>query len=266
MATTSWLIGSIENLAAQSWSFGGAPSTAIAAGDYYLIDEVAAVSMLRQLELTLSAVLGATAEFAILENRLIKITSDGGNFGISWDSTELRDLLGFIGNVSGADNYTASLISPLLWSPGRTETPLNAPLGDAGQVIHDTMVGASAGAVQMATSNNSVTHLDLMWRYVTNARTKTSARLGGEYHTFWEDVIRHLYKYKLYREIDEDTSGSDPILWPAVTWSNFDVLGPMELRHEGGQMAWEYIREEGLERCDSMHPITLRSKVVPEYT
>lgn len=65
------------------------------------------------------------------ENRLglgytVSLTSDfmvkidgPATFSITWDDTDLRDLLGFTANLSGADTYTATYTPQLTWFPNR---------------------------------------------------------------------------------------------------------------------------------------------------
>ena len=53
-----------------------------------------------------------------------------GVFTIGWGvSTVMRDLLGFTGSLAGATRYEAPNKSPLLWMPGKPETPMMQRLG-----------------------------------------------------------------------------------------------------------------------------------------
>mgnify|MGYP007034012259 CR=1 FL=1 len=63
----------------------------------------------------------------LMQNRMVRISATG-NFSLTWPvDGVLRGLIGFEGNLAGQSSYTATLISPLLWSPSRTETPTMAP-------------------------------------------------------------------------------------------------------------------------------------------
>jgi len=127
MPISAWLIGSYRGLPEQTLTIEGAPQV-IDAGSYYLYDATAGLSLLTQLGAALlDEVVGGSA--VLLRNRKVRL-SGSNPFDLTWPvDGVLRGLLGFTGNLAGQATYTAPNISPLLWSPGRTETPTMAPLG-----------------------------------------------------------------------------------------------------------------------------------------
>ena len=131
----------------------------------------------------------ASAEYS----GLVTLELDGGvasAFALTWTSTDLRDVLGFTGNLSGTDTYTGTKQARHLWLP---DCPIVSPYGsgDAG-----TDVAASAQMVSPAghvTGIRTNRHVWCWYRWDAVSRAKT--RIAGETTTnsslqkFWRDVI-----------------------------------------------------------------------------
>jgi len=265
MAITSWLIGSYENLPAQSFTVtaGGAEVVTVSAGNYFLTDDTDAVSLTEQTELAIETHTGvAGATVSILENRKVRIVTNVAT-AITWGSaTLLRDILGFTGDLGSATTHTADNVSEYLWSPGRTETPTEAPLGVVGDRHYDTVIGVdAAGTTLIATENTSRRVNAFSWRMVTTARYWDSDGSGGTYQAFWEAVLRHEWQWYLHRNVDEDLSGSS-----AVTLAEADKLGPYKMRPGRQGMRMGFNRETGFERVDAMHSVDLAAIEVVEFS
>ncbi len=54
----------------------------------------------------------------------VSIYNSSGVFSITWNDSQLRDLLGFTGDLSGADNYTATYTPSHIWFPDRVRADL----------------------------------------------------------------------------------------------------------------------------------------------
>lgn len=200
--------------------------------------------------------------FTLQRDLRVRVTSlDAVAFTLTWPTDGvLRDLLGFTGNLSPAATiHTAPNISPLIWSAGRTAS-YRARLGTDGVPVHDTMVGQSAPGTVRATSYNSYRTNTVTWRYVSNARVWTTDEEGGEFYAFWDQCLRRLVHFKIYRGTVEDSASTTAItLGTVLPSSGAYVMAPSE---RVGEMPWG--REFGL--VESSHPIELPVVTTAEYT
>ena len=127
--TSAWLVGSVKDLG-YYYSIGAALKQIT--GDRYLYHPTANLSILGKIQADLVAEGFGAATAVLTRDRRVKLASGGGNFTITWDSTALRDLLGFTATLTGAATYTATNVSPLLWSPGKPLMPELSPSGTTG--------------------------------------------------------------------------------------------------------------------------------------
>lgn len=251
---TAWLIGSVRDLERQVVEVN-ASLQQIAAGSYYLYSPTSSLSLIGSLEAAITAAGVAGASVVILENRKVRISA-GATFSITWPADGvLQALLGYSGNLSGAATYTAPLISPLLWSPARPESPTKAPLGVLGHEQHQAFHSVSPfDGTRSVVVHGSRTHNRFIWQKVRTDRVQTDDELGGEYVKFWETVLSQGSLFYLWRHVQEDTAGSDPVVWTSS-------LGPYVV----GDDDWDFGRASGFEWTDVWHPIELPCEVSPEY-
>lgn len=255
---TAWLIGSYAGMPAQAFTVGMSV-TGIAAGNYYLYDATAALSLLSKVVAALTAAGVAGAAATLCKNRKVKLSA-GATFSITWGSaTLLRDLLGFDANLSGASSYTAPDISPLLWSPGRTENPQMAPLGVRGQKVHSVYHAVSpySGKVEAA-SHGYREYNRFTFPYVAVERVRTSTDDNGTYDVWFDNVAVPAALWKLYREVSED-SGSTA----AADLSQ--PLGPYVVSAERRGVSYQYDRSKGKEYTDECIDIDIPCHVPPDY-
>ena len=260
MTISAWCIGSVKNLAAQTLTIQGGGEV-ITAGSRYLYSATAALSMLRQVEdaLTASGLIGASA--VLLRNRKVRLSANS-NFTLVWPADNvLRNLLGFTGNLAAASTYTAANVSPLLWSPARTESPQMAPLGVVGHKVLTSYHATSP----LDGSTTSVTHGSTGRRYnqfvfnnVPAARYQTTSEAGGEWVKFFETVCAPAYSFHLWRLVDESDLSTS-----VVTLST--SLGPYVLTPERRALDWKFARAPGFGWTDAQYSLTLTVHQVPEY-
>lgn len=265
--TSDICIGSSPNLPAQTMSVTANAVTedvVLPARSYYLDDGVSAFGLVYRLGANLtghSELLGGVT-CVVQRDLRVRIESDAAvAFTLTWPTDGvLRDLLGFTGNLTpAATSHTATSISPLIWSAGRTAS-YRARLGTDGVPVHDTMVGQSAPGTVRATSYNSYRTNTVTWRYVSNARVWTTDEEGGEFYAFWDQCLRRLAHFKIYRGTVEDSASTTAItLGTVLPSSGAYVLAPQE---RVGEMPWD--REFKL--VESSHPIELPVVTTPEYT
>jgi hypothetical protein len=252
---TSWLIGSTKVPSTEITIAGGAFN--FPAGYRYLYSPDAALSLVRALQDLLLAAGIAGALVWVGQDRKVRIQAAAG-FTLIWPES-LRSLFGFTGNLGGGNAIeVATNVSPLLWSPGRTETPQEAPFGCLGRSVYDTRFGTSPDGVQVADSHHTQVINTFSWTHVATSRFQTSSSLGGEFTVFFDRVLRHAYKFHHWRRIQEDTSSSAPVVWTTS-------LGPYGYRPTRGSITWDFQRSPGHERTNRFNQVSVDCLITPEW-
>lgn len=255
--TTAWLVGSYFLPATTITINGSGEDFSTSAQGWYLYHPTDALSLIDQLEVVLVAAPVAGATVRVLENRTVRISAPG-NFSITWTSSTLRDLLGFTGNLAGTNTYTATNVSPLLWSPGKPESPTESPLGTLGRSVYDTKFSTAPDGSQVADSHYTQVVNTYNWSHVAMDRYQTSSAVGGEYVVFFDYVLRRAHKFNLWRNIEEDVDGTDPVTWTTS-------LGPYGFRPSRGLISPDFARSPGFERVDRRAQVSLDCLIVPEW-
>jgi len=246
-------------------TLAGSASTIVPAdqpGGVYLRHPVNALSLTDLLQAAMSAVPIANAQVRVLENRKVSISADG-NFTIVWTNLLLRELLGFTADLAGDKSYTATNVSPLLWSPGKPESPTESPLGTLGRPVYDTKFSTAPDGTQVSTSSHTQYVQTFSFPFVAVSRYQTPDALGGEYLTFFDFVLRRANKFFLYRNVAEDLDGTDPVDWPVGT----NRLGPYGFRPARSPISPDFRRpsQGGLDRVDRRMMVSLDCQSTPEW-
>lgn len=209
---STWLVGSLR-IPAQSVTIDGSPQS-VPAGPYYLTHASAVVS-LRDAVLAAMTAAGVAAPVAtVLENRRVRLASSGV-FAVTWNDTQLRDLLGFTGNLAGASGYAASRISPLLWSAGYTVTREVMP-GSEGYDVEDAEIRVSADGTQQEVDHHA-THTWDEWTWdavVADRYDNPGGALGGTWIGFRRTVLVPGHRFQLYEAVVEDSASAAPVTLP----------------------------------------------------
>lgn len=261
MPLSAWLIGSDSAVPATTLGVTapGLENRVVPAGPYYLFDNGSTFDLLQAVEDALNGHTGLTDVSVFLkEDRTVRITSSVA-FGLTWSANlTIRDYLGFTGTLSSNTVHDAPLVSKLMWSAGKCETP-SARLGAIGVEVFDVSVGQSGPGTVRAASFNSYAVNTFSWRYVPNARVWTNSELGGEHHEFWKSVLRKFLRWKLWRNVNESLS---------TTAASFAAgsLGPYIMRatDRGGGLSYPYDRE--LPNIESLNSIVVDAVQTLEYT
>lgn len=261
MATFSsaWLLGSVRDLAAQSFTADGDPAT-LAAGDYYISCATAALSLCAQVQASIIAAGVAGAQVFLTQFLRVRITAPGA-FPIVWGTaTELRRLLGFTADLASATAHNAPNISPLLWSPGKPTTYEMAPRGVAGMRRYLSYYAVSPldGSTSVIT-HGSRTFAKFSWNYVDVLRVLTSNGSGGEWGVFFGEVLAKGASFLLVEGVTE----SNVVVSTAASLT--PELGPYVLSPDKRAASWDYKRSAGFDWCDKRANLDLPAHVVPEY-
>lgn len=254
--TTAWLVGSYYLPATTITINGNGYDFSTGSQGWYLYSTDADLSLITRLEAILDG-LGLTGTVRVLENRKVKISA-AGVFSITWTSATMRDLFGFTGNLAGASSYTAPNISPLLWSPGKPESPTESPLGVTGRKVRDTKFSTAPDGTQVADSHYSQRINTFTWSHVAMDRFQTANEVGGEYVVWFDYVFAKANKWYLWRNIAEDVDGTDPVTWTSA-------LGPYGSRPTRGLISADFQRSPGFERVDRRAQVSLDCLIVPEW-
>lgn len=255
MAETSWLIGSAQ-ISEQTVTISASPEV-IAAGRYYLRDP-SAPALLTAMVTAMTAA-GLSNPYAVLlVNRKVRLGADA-TFTVTWPADNiLRNLLGYAGNLVGAQTYDAGL-SPLLWSPGRTESSNMAPLGVTGHEVFNTEFGVGNDGTTSSVSHGSRRFNDFWWSHIATDRVQTEDEEAGEWVRFFSDVARKALPFKLYRGVAENVAAS-------TTATLGTPLGPYALTPSSRSVDWKFQRSTGFERADGRNTLEIKVHMVPEIT
>lgn len=213
--SSSWLVGSF-NLAANATVTVNATNKTVLAGDYYLRDATAGLSLIAALQTEIAAVVAGSTVY-IGQDRKVRIDFNGNATTIAIAST-LRAVLGFTQASYGpVTSVTAENVSPLLWSPGWPETTKGSPVGVTGHKVYDRIMTSSpTGLTFDVTLHHSTTMVEWSWFAVRQDRAWTTTGADGEYVVFFDEVIVAGYRFKLYSNVTEDDASSTAVTWPTA--------------------------------------------------
>lgn len=255
--TTAWIIGAQEDLNL-AVSIDASPQTIT--GDLYLYHATSTLSLLGMMVTKMTAAGVGAAAAVLTGNRRVKLSSNA-TFTVTWTSTDLRDMLGFTGNLAGASSYTATNVSPLLWSPAKPLTPELSPTGVVGirrPLAFFTQSPSDGSAFVVSHGRRT----DQRWScsHVAVDRFFTSSLAGGEYVKWFEFCAAKGFRWYVFPEVVEDASSTS-----ATTLTG--ELGPYVLAPAGRAPSVEYRRAQGLmwlgpARAD----VTIACRDAPEYT
>lgn len=258
---SAWHIGA-QYLPEQELEIEGGPQV-ITAGTRYLHHGTAALSWMRAVRTAMLAA-GVTGGAVILQrDRKVRIYANA-NFELVWPADNaLRNLLGFTEDLDGTQNsYVADLISPLLWSPGRTESPTMAPLGMLGHRVIPTYTAVSAydGSTVAVSHGTGRIYNEFWFRNVPAARYQTVSALGGEWSTFFERVCAPAYSFNIWRNVDESDASDSVAVFS-------DSIGPYVYSPDRRGSDWTFQRENdgNFKYTDRQFGLTYKCHVVPEY-
>lgn len=261
MTTSSMLVGSYRALPDQTLTFTGPVTETVSASasygsSIYLHHSTAALSLVTQVG---NAVANREAGGACVlqQNGKIKISATS-TFTLTWTSTLVRDLLGFTGNLSGANSYESTTIPLLLWIPGTTESPAQAVLGQQGSNNHDAhRVQAPDGTQVTRIFGSAVQRNAFKWTYIPKAYYQTTDNNGGELSRFFDEVLVKGSKFMLHRNITFDTSSTSTMTLDA------QAMGPFEVEEDMRKIPFR--RSSGLETVEQAYDFSVRALVTPEY-
>lgn len=161
-----------------------------------------------------------TASWSESGNGKVTIEYDGaGLVTLTWTSTDMRDLLGFTGNLSGATEYTGTAHARGVWLPDCSMAAKYGP-NDAGHTETDMAQTVSPlGHVQTTVYSSRVRQPSVLWSHVTRARARIQGEVvaGESYERFW--------RYTQNGELGYFQAASPVrLIWDATDHTTFSTL------------------------------------------
>ena len=176
-----------------STSAPAGPATAtIAAGSYYVSDLLTAFAT------ALNAAVGGAwsiTQTTIEGTATVKTTIALAinTYSITWTSTDLRDVLGYTGNLASVGSATSSNQAIGVWLP---DCPKWTPYGDAvwDQVTDLRASMTPRGGVKELVGNSFYSLEGVRWDLVSNAKAIGVDTVGSWQH-FWSTIKTGRYSY-----------------------------------------------------------------------
>jgi len=176
-----------------STSAPAGPATAtIAAGSYYVSDLLTAFAA------ALTAAVGgvwSVVQSTIEMTATVKttITLVTNTYSITWTSTDLRDVLGFTGNLVSVGSATSTNQAIGVWLP---DCPKFTPYGDnVWDRVSDLRASiAPRGGVKEIVGNTYDCLENVRWEMVSNAKAVGLDIIGSWQH-FWSAIKTNRYSY-----------------------------------------------------------------------
>lgn len=147
----------------------GAVTATVPAGTYAGI-----VALMAAVKTALDAAASATFTVTINTTETVRtnlvtidLTSGAGTWTLNWTDPELRDALGFAGNLSGANAYTGTLPVPGMWTPDCPAAPYYGPSDPGHTVAMMTQTRSGTGRVWTIVESEYVEHPEILWSHVS---------------------------------------------------------------------------------------------------
>lgn len=267
MAITSVVIGSEHGFADQTISVndgGGATSAPMtfAYSGTYLDHTTTGLSMLKTLEAAITAAGTWTTapEVFLSGDGYVRITAEPA-FSITWTAsgTEIRDALGFTGDLSSATSHTAPGFSPLVWIARRPESPkLGILEGDGALDPRDVTLESVDGTMYYRSFGTVLRKERWEWIHILPANYWTSDENDGELWQFCRDVLGPRNKFFFYsrNDIDESSTAEVALTNRSGPWVATDKNIAGLVKRVASQF--------GSREC--RFDFTLNARTTPEYT
>ena len=264
MAVADWCIGSSESVPTQTIRVTHGATTedlTLTAGSYYLDNPGGtSLSLVDALSTTLNThSLISDANARLMQNRRVRITASVTFNIVFLDANVLQNMIGATGALATSDDHQLANVSNWLWSPGRCGRS-RARAGTDGTYVYDTMVGQAGPGNVVATRHNRWRENEFTWRYVNNNRMWTTTEAGGEWFTFYDEVLSKFLRFKVYRQVTEDDASTSDVSLP----SSLPSSGAYILRSRRTPIKTPFGREFGF--IERVHPVTLPTVQSPEYS
>ena len=161
------------------------------------------------------------------------------SFAINWASaTNLRDILGWTGNITGAPTYTAPNQAKYLHLPDVGRSEMQTPLGVDRPIRDGNIVFAPGSDVSYAMSfaTRNVNRFALHNMLGSKTWTTHEVIVNEALQTFWTDVIAKGYPFRWHADRNDDATY---LAWRAMRINDF-APEPVVGGWVGAKSLWRY--------------------------
>jgi len=229
---------------------GGTKSvTVLTAGTYYLNSTTSLLTTIGT-ALTADSTLAGTYTLSTDDTAstatgktTITITGGGASITVAWDSTTLRDVLGFTAGLSGAATYTSTSSSPYIYLPNQRRCNPMAPDGYKGVPVTDASFTMSSTGTSKVLKYATRYHDNLEFAFLSGTKTWTQFEVtpNESLESFFNTVISNGYPFRYHNDRSVD-----------ATFATFRSMQPMDLMvkpefagfvgsgSDGSSLSWHY--------------------------
>ncbi len=171
---------------------GGADAFTVTPADYYMSTTT---SLLSTLETALEAASGVgftvTGSFGEGGTGKVTIAINSGTFTMTWTDTDMRDALGFTGNLTpAAASFTSTNASPAVFLP---DSPIVTPFGagDNGLEEADAAFSESPTGLVYAVYGQRKRSLWVQWDALSHAKFRIAGETttNASWETYWRKSV-----------------------------------------------------------------------------
>lgn len=226
---------------------GGGPTTVtLPAGEYAGVEAV--LTSLQTLinaafteDFTLSLALSETVRTGYVTIDMV----NAGNYSLVWNSTDLRDALGFTGDLSGANSYTGTATPLGLWIPDCQCAAYYGNSDGGHRVVMMTQTRSGTGIVKTIVESSYVEHPNITWSHVSAPYARQDRETGGSvsFERWWYETQTGLsYAWfpsgstvVVYTDSDSSSLNHYKLLWDGTSRMervvpDWDYLYPVTIR------------------------------------
>jgi hypothetical protein len=257
VAKSTWISTAYPNLPAQAVVVAGnVDSLAPTEDGVYLHHGTGALALTAYVQNLLDTHVAGSNTVGITKGGRFFMSNDTGAFTWTFTDALLRTLLGYTGNLSGAQTYVATNQSPLLWRAGRRGSPRDAILGVNGAPVFDVAANAAPTGRQRVRSFGENTVNLWEFRYVSKGRYRETTLTNEHFLSWYRYAGIKAWKWILFREVEEEDGSND-----AASLSS--QLGPYEV--DVSKVPARFQMERGIENKDELFHFDIPVLVPPEH-
>lgn len=203
----------------KDFSIGGSP-VALTTGNYFMAgySGESTTQLCEHIQVKIRA-LGApygSTSVTMSEDGYITIGDLGGVTTITWTDTDLRDLLGFTGNLSGQSGYTATNQARYCWFPTRAIADYPGDLTSFWTPRSTSITYRSGDGTTCSIVGTLINEGKFSYKHLPASNViTTSTTVWESFQRFWTDVIHEGQPFRVL----PDRSSYTPTSYLTALWA-----------------------------------------------
>lgn len=224
---------------------GGADNITIPVGNYFLNsvgNGGATRSFLAELAFQMESSMGAGSSSCTVDDgsdtSLGKVTiSRSSAFSITWNSTTLRDLLGFTGNLGSASSHLSTNHAKYLFLPNCGRSGVLSPQASDGAIEADYTLSMGTDGTPYALSYSKRYRDTLEFRTLKGSKTWISLDVttNEALEQFYSDVISNALRLRFHKDRSDDATYRT---WIVEDGGHFDPVPVREDWTDSTESLW----------------------------